>query len=92
MLLWKFLIGSALLMLLTVASLGLLYHMKGRELQYAYLTLCYEKHTTNKLVEIAVSCRRNHSNLGSLYNTLANSRLHRNRWKNDGFVNSIGYH
>ncbi|XTI92068.1 hypothetical protein V2W45_1471720 [Cenococcum geophilum] len=39
MLLWKFLIGSALLMLLTVASLGLLYHMKGRELQYAYLTV-----------------------------------------------------
>lgn len=27
-------------MLPTVASLGLLYHMKGRELQYAQLTVC----------------------------------------------------
>ncbi|OCK84811.1 hypothetical protein K432DRAFT_344472 [Lepidopterella palustris CBS 459.81] len=39
-LLWKSLFGSILVMLPTVANLGLLYHMKGRELGWLCFTVC----------------------------------------------------
>ncbi|OCL05032.1 hypothetical protein AOQ84DRAFT_414522 [Glonium stellatum] len=39
-LLWKSLIGSVLVTLPTVANLGLLYHMKGRELGWLCFTIC----------------------------------------------------